>query len=105
MTTTQALMVGGVVLVAIFCRAYHYRQVFGRWVWFRLRPEEAARLLPRDPSSAFKRGYREGEVAARREIVAAIRERYCDTSKGVYCSDFRAAADFVEAEFGERRTA
>jgi hypothetical protein len=33
------------------------------------------------------------------EVVAAIRERYCDTSAGLLCSDFRKAADFIEARF------
>jgi len=32
--------------------------------------------------------------------VAAIIERYCDTSRGILCSDFRQAADFLREEFG-----
>lgn len=69
MTTAQALAIGGLVLLFVFGRAYHYRHVFGRWVWFRLRPEEAARLLPRDTRSAYESGYKDGGDAARAEIA------------------------------------
>jgi hypothetical protein len=34
--------------------------------------------------------------------VAAIIERYCDTSRGLLCSDFRQAADLLREEFGSR---
>lgn len=30
-----------------------------------------------------------------REFAAEIVERYCDTSQGIVCSDFRKAADFI----------
>lgn len=35
-----------------------------------------------------------------REVVEAIRERSCDTSQGILCSDFREAATFLERRFG-----
>lgn len=62
---TNALLITALVALFWFCRAAHYRMQFGRWVWWRLRPDELARILPRDPQSAYMRGYREGQEAER----------------------------------------
>lgn len=37
--------------------------------------------------------------AAVRVVIDAVKERYCDTSQGIVCSDFRKAADFIEETF------
>jgi hypothetical protein len=68
---TEYLPLIGLLAFAWLCRTAYYRQVFGRWYWGRLPEDKARRLLPRDSSLAYKRGWREGQHELMDRLVDA----------------------------------
>jgi hypothetical protein len=63
MSITDGLVILGMAVFIVASRAFHYRQIFGRWV-VRLRPEERKRLLSSDNRAAYRKGFEDGKRAA-----------------------------------------